>query len=519
MQNGEIKMKTKLCILKKSLSPSFFSIPTWVWIAWLPTFIVRVAIAWAPVNQSFGLSVPDDAYYYFTIARNVALGNGVTSDGLAPTNGFHPLWMVLITPLWWIAGQSNQELPVHMALTLGAILDVITMIGIWNLGGTVIRRRLIGGLAVLAYAWNPYNVAASVNGLETSLGAVLFVWSLVVYWRIRTDVHTAWRDWLVLGLAWSLLLLARTDYLVVIIPCGLDLAWQFRRSLRNIWPFAVGGLVWVPWLTWNFSTFRSFSQVSGNAYPYYLHAIWQAEHHTLSEWFVHEARLGYGILTWLGILSGFNKGIVVFAIAVGWLLIDVVLRGRHIADSTSNERSTLSGLVWPTVGAITLLLIHGLVRWMYIPWYFIPTIILLILWFGVLLDRLADTHIVWALIVAGVYFGFQLLHSVHLWNQGGMWASQRQAIEKQMPQYSALCERYDTVGISDSGYAGYYLPCRIVNLDGVVNNEAFAAIVHMEFRDYLDKAQIDYVVLNEIVRNVVEMEEGAIPNTAPFASK
>ena len=44
----------------------------------------------------------DDSFYYFQIARNLADGKFSTFDGgLSHTNGYHPLWMLLITPFYW----------------------------------------------------------------------------------------------------------------------------------------------------------------------------------------------------------------------------------------------------------------------------------------------------------------------------------------------------------------------------------------------------------------------------------
>ena len=44
----------------------------------------------------------DDAFYYHRIARNLAEGKFSTFDGgITRTNGYHPLWMLLITPLHW----------------------------------------------------------------------------------------------------------------------------------------------------------------------------------------------------------------------------------------------------------------------------------------------------------------------------------------------------------------------------------------------------------------------------------
>ncbi len=45
----------------------------------------------------------DDAFYYFQIAYNLASGNFSTFDGgITRTNGYHPLWLLLITPFYWV---------------------------------------------------------------------------------------------------------------------------------------------------------------------------------------------------------------------------------------------------------------------------------------------------------------------------------------------------------------------------------------------------------------------------------
>lgn len=45
----------------------------------------------------------DDAFYYFQVARNLADGKFSTFDGgITRTNGYHPVWMLLLTPFYWI---------------------------------------------------------------------------------------------------------------------------------------------------------------------------------------------------------------------------------------------------------------------------------------------------------------------------------------------------------------------------------------------------------------------------------
>ena len=47
--------------------------------------------------------VGDDSFYYFQIAYHLAEGKFSTFDGgITRTNGYHPIWLLLITPFYWI---------------------------------------------------------------------------------------------------------------------------------------------------------------------------------------------------------------------------------------------------------------------------------------------------------------------------------------------------------------------------------------------------------------------------------
>lgn len=522
MQNyNRLVAKSKAnTILRRTILESATAIPLWLYFVLFPAILARLIIAWLPSDKLM-VTVPDDGYYYFTIARHIARGYGITFDGLAPTNGFHPLWMALITPIWWLV-ESSVTVPINLTLTLGAAIDVITMLGMLHLARFLTKNNLIAGLAVIAYAWNPYNLAASVNGLETSLSAMLFMWSLGLYWRLRFKPRPEVRHWLKLSTLWALLLLARTDYLVILFPCALDLMWKQRHNLNKAWIGFSAAILWAPWVIWNFLTFGTITQVSGKAYPYYLHAIWQAEHHSSREWLFTEARMAYGIIANLARFSGFGKSIILLVVAVVSLVAHIWWRRNRVQqiDLADTQWEIIQALLWPTLGAIGLLFYHGLVRWMYIPWYFVPSVILFILWFSLLLNEIAQrAHPRWSVVIVILFLIFQVFQSMKLIREGGMWPQQAHFFEVALPELTKECEQFGVVGLSDAGIAGYYLPCRVVNLDGVVNNEAFAAIREGRFRAYLDKLGIGRVHLNHIIRDVVAIKEGPIPDEPPFASQ
>ena len=44
----------------------------------------------------------DDSFYYYRIAQHLSEGSFSTFDGITRTNGYHPLWMLCIPPIYWI---------------------------------------------------------------------------------------------------------------------------------------------------------------------------------------------------------------------------------------------------------------------------------------------------------------------------------------------------------------------------------------------------------------------------------
>ncbi len=49
----------------------------------------------------------DDSFYYFQIAWRLAGGEFSTFDGLTRTNGYHPLWLLLVTPFYWVFDKTE----------------------------------------------------------------------------------------------------------------------------------------------------------------------------------------------------------------------------------------------------------------------------------------------------------------------------------------------------------------------------------------------------------------------------
>lgn len=213
--------------------------------------------------------ISDDAYYYFTIARHVAQGLGPSFDGLAITNGFHPLWLLVLTPLYnWFP--HDLWLPVRAALSLTVLFDLISGRVIYDL-----LRRCAGARVALgaAAAWFllPPTALLGLQGMEGALSTLLML--LLLRHLAGNDAATApltWRRAVVSGAWLGCAGLARTDNLpaaglamtavVLLSPHG-GRVWN-----RLGWLAVAAGMALIvmsPWFGWNLRHFGTIMQVSG----------------------------------------------------------------------------------------------------------------------------------------------------------------------------------------------------------------------------------------------------------------
>lgn len=83
------------------------------------SFVIR-----RPVSDIV-MFVEDDACYYLQVAKNWVEGWGFTVDRLQPTNGFHPLWMLVLYPIFRCFG--DVESAFRAMLVLSFVLVFLSM--------------------------------------------------------------------------------------------------------------------------------------------------------------------------------------------------------------------------------------------------------------------------------------------------------------------------------------------------------------------------------------------------------
>jgi hypothetical protein len=91
---------------------------------------MRFYYAWQPLPTLIEQGMSDDAFYYLNITRNVVLGKGVSFDGIAPTNGFHPLYLGMLIPLFSMfptAGVPERVLVYNLELNAQLGLSILML--------------------------------------------------------------------------------------------------------------------------------------------------------------------------------------------------------------------------------------------------------------------------------------------------------------------------------------------------------------------------------------------------------
>ena len=108
---------------------------------WFETILIVVVMSmslYAAFSDAQNLSLRwftrDDAYYYFKVAQNISEGYGSTFDQINPTNGYHPLWMLICIPIFSLA-RFDLILPLRVLLLVMSGLSAATGILLYRLVG------------------------------------------------------------------------------------------------------------------------------------------------------------------------------------------------------------------------------------------------------------------------------------------------------------------------------------------------------------------------------------------------
>jgi len=220
----------------------------------------------------------EDGYLMLTIARNIAIGKGMSvADGLQPTNGTQPLATLLWAGVFRLAG-GDRQLGV-----LGIQLVEVALSGLSALLLFALARRLWRGLAhgetaalLVSAAWfaAPLCVTHSMNCLETGLYTCIVIAVARIFADSPQPEPWGMRRCLAIGALLGAAFWSRNDAVfLVLAACLVHVGFVLidaRKSLmRRVGETLAFGATSVaaaaPWLAYNQLRFGAIVPVSGQS--------------------------------------------------------------------------------------------------------------------------------------------------------------------------------------------------------------------------------------------------------------
>ncbi len=472
----------------------------------------------------------DDSFYAFQIARNIAHGDGATFDGIHATNGFQPLYVAVLVPLYWIAG-DNPTLPIHLALVLSALLTVATAFLLHRL----IARRASETAALIAagaWAFSPIVIRQAANGLETALALFCFALSVDYYLgRVRSAPAPSRRTFLTLGALLGLSIMARVDLGFLTLAMCLDYLFVARAreragGIRTWWRGNVAAaatacaVVCAPWALYGIVSVGSAVSESGRATRYL--AIAYAPFFDLASPTLRD--------------EGPDAGFMARHVERSLNALKVTPAVHPVFRGTRKLATRLDVGEW-TVNVLGVLLLCGLAVWWWRRRMATPStreLDFLVL-FGVMMVVAYSTYVFGAffflryyypLYFVGMIFAGLALDDTIAWMRARSITARRAALIgsgvyaagllfmgytsgfRTTPVYgfydaarwvATHTDPSETIGVFQGGAIGYLSQRRVVNLDGKVNTEAFEALRSGRLREYVRDAHIDLVLDSERV--------------------
>jgi hypothetical protein len=177
----------------------------------------------------------DDAYYYFKVAQNISEGRGSTFDGINPTNGYHPLWLLICVPIFALA-RFDLILPLRVLLLVMGALSAGTSILLYRLMKRAISPP-IAALAAIYWATN-YLIQTTVyqQGLETGIAAFCIAWLLYAL----SKYEEAWsaaspnkKEIAIAAVIAALVMFSRLDLVFLAALIGLRVVFR-KRGMGNL---------------------------------------------------------------------------------------------------------------------------------------------------------------------------------------------------------------------------------------------------------------------------------------------
>jgi len=439
----------------------------------------------------------DDAYYFFTVARNIAAGRGVTIDGVHWTTGFQPLWAAFCAVAFALAPDRGALALVYVAsfaCWLGGAWLLVRFVRIAR-GGDL--SPLAAALIATLFLGEGQFAQNYFNGMETGLYITLCLGLLVAFQSHLQGAPTSDRRLIGLGALTGLTMLARNDGVFL---CAAAIGAMLASGTRphpireTLIVGTAASLLVLPWLAYCLWASGDPMPQSGIATSAILHGG--------AEWAAVSRKL---ILSIVPLLAFKIRNLVDEHVATAAVLMLTGMASLALPWRRDREAWLDQGSRWMLIS----LAAAGLLLLLYYPLfssavqfferYFSPIKLLMLIVLSLAIARLlarfpprlagATAACTFVAVVVGshVYWTWRDFNLPFRGYMGDI----AYAIVR-----SPLATGDSRLGFAESGRIGFLYPDRVVNLDGKMRIDALAALRGGRFARFVQSAGLDFIILH-----------------------
>lgn len=467
----------------------------------LISLIIRLIISWVDVRVLTGKILLDDAFIFFSISRNIALGNGITYNGVDPTNGFQPLWAFTLVPAFLLTG--NNYLAVNLALTIASIIGTLTIFLIYKIAQKKFNEN-IGLLSAAFWGLNPLIIFQTLDGGDIALYVFLILSTIFYYISLKGKMK--YKNSIILGILLGLTILARMDGIFLAMAIILHIVWNNKKNInieikKSITIIILTGLVLSPWFIWSYFTFGTIVQSSALTKYYVNHGIFPyfdlKEPKTISD---VVSMITESMIRTVGSITH-QLGIVDFNLNFITIIISLFLLVTLLFSLKAVKKMNVYILF-----SVLLTLFYDLYLWGINIRYLTPVIPLLVIlvsygFYNLVIKIKKSDNLVTAIFVLFLLVLFN--NGIKQWEQG--YSSWQVEMYDDALWIKNNTNPNDIIGSFNSGAYMFFSDRRVINLDGVVNFDALEALRNKSVINYMKSKNVtiwvDNVYLNQTVIN------------------
>lgn len=408
----------------------------------------------------------DDLFYYTQIAGQLSSGGGLTFDGVHLTNGFQPLFLILLLPFGkWMLHDVTASY--QITLTLCSFLFLLSSFQFYLL----LKKELgltktISSVSVFVMLLHPKLLSVTFNGTEASLSFLMIILSFRAFFWMKEQKHLFLSSVIFAGLV-----ITRMDFAFILFLLFAFSVYQKHSFIHWVKPLVFPSLLFSSWLLFNFL-------MSGDIMP--SSGIAKGIHANYTEG---------------NLLSIFASTFSTTAMSESAISIpSIVLAGiGGFYLFTQSDKKIKLSIIGIILICFTLSLVMVLTVKYFRDWYLVPHYILIVSFisFGI-------TYISKTIKSEKFVYILAMVFGCLLWIEAE-YSKRNFAGNETVKACEYLTQKIPlktTLGSFNAGIPQTVLGNQftIVNLDGVVNNSVLMALEKQELEKYLNENNIHYLL-------------------------